>query len=292
MLHPREVASWLAVLRNAPPKGPFDAGAFWSLFSVAGVPLAEMPASLRGGAPVPLLIVITTYQRPGPCAALLGALHDAIARDPQPGVRVLVLRDAGDADYGDAQRVGREAFGDALTWLDARQRLGKPGFWKTYQVAFLAAEALAPAHALFLQDDVAFAPTFVGDALARFASLAGDSRRRVLYLHSDESDEPWGRWTLFRRRDVAPGLRLVQWFDLQAFLVDRAFFTLLGHRMVPVHPNRWRRRPTISSGVGQQLTLRLRGRANVYQTSPPLVHHGALQSEMNPEARAKRPLGG
>ena len=73
-------------------------------------------------------------------------------------------------------------------------------------------------------------------------------------------------------------------------MVDRAFFALLRHRMVPVHPNRWRRKPTISSGVGKQLTVRLRGRGNVYQTNPPLVRHGGLVSEMNPEARALRPL--
>ncbi|HEX6245118.1 MAG TPA: hypothetical protein VFZ61_29555, partial [Polyangiales bacterium] len=86
------------------------------------------------------------------------------------------------------------------------------------------------------------------------------------------------------------GLRLTQWFDLQAFFVDRAFFELLRHRVVPVHPNRFRRQPGISSGVGKQFSLRLRFRANVYQTHPACALHGAHPSEMNQEARRQRPL--
>ena len=64
----------------------------------------------------------------------------------------------------------------------------------------------------------------------------------------------------------------------------------LDYRMIPVHPNRWRRNPGLSSGVGKQLTRRLFGRANVYQCFPPLVFHGGHPSVMNPSARAARSL--
>jgi hypothetical protein len=72
--------------------------------------------------------------------------------------------------------------------------------------------------------------------------------------------------------------------------VDGAFFELLQHCLIPIHPNRWRRNPTLSSGVGRQLTLRLRGRATVYQAWPPLVRHGTEPSVANPEARTLNDL--
>jgi hypothetical protein len=126
-------------------------------------------------------------------------------------------------------------------------------------------------------------------ALELWRATERDLLRRVLYLFSSSDDEAHGRWVSFSRRDA--GLcRLTNWFDLQAFLVDGAFFELLSHRMVPIHENRWKRRPEQSSGVGRQLTRRLFGRAHVYQAWPPLVIHGAATSTMNPEARAARSL--
>lgn len=74
------------------------------------------------------------------------------------------------------------------------------------------------------------------------------------------------------------------------FLVDRAFFELLDHRMVPIHRHRWKRQAGRSSGVGRQFTRRLFGRAHVYQAWPPLVVHGAAPNTMNPEARRARSL--
>ena len=288
MLHPIEILHWLEVVRNR-PRGEVDPGAFWSLYEHDERPLTGMPASLAAAPHGPaLLVVVTTYKRPEACAALLASLEVALQSVPRR--HVLVLNDRADADYGETKRAAAARFGADLTWLDARERLGKPGFWKSYQTAFLAAAQLAPAHALFLQDDVDFAPTLLADVAERWRATDHDRRRRVLYLFSSDDDERLGRWVPFRRRDVGHGLRLTQWLDLQAFYVDRAFFELLAYRMVPIHSNRFRRRPWISSGVGAQLTRRLFRRGHVYQAYPPLVGHGALASEMNVGARRFRSL--
>lgn len=275
MLHWSELPNFARVYFNR-PQAALQEDAFWSLY--------------EGGRPsgrAPLLCVITTYNRPDACRDVLSALHAALA-----GVDafVLVLNDRSDSDYADTRARGAELFGARLLWLDARKRMGKPGFWKAYQVAFLVARALQPEHALFLQDDLAFAPTLFASIRAQWDATAGDPLRRVLYLFSSDEDERFGRWVRARRREVGNGLRRTQWFDLQAFYVDRAFFELLAYRMIPIHRNRWRRKPRISSGVGKQLTLRLFRRANVYQSYPPLVFHGGCESQMNPDARAKRAL--
>jgi hypothetical protein len=276
---------------NRPDAREIDEPAFWSLYEHDGEPLARAPGALAERAGVALLFVVTTYQRPDACAHLLSALRAAIDRvTPRPSAVVLVLNDRGDRDYTDVRAQAAAQLGPDLVWLDARARLGKPGFWKTYQSAFLAARALRPGHTFFLQDDLEFDPLLVVDALAHFRRIGTGPKPLVLNLFSSQDDEPRGRWVRFRRREVGDGLRLTQWFDLNGFMVDGRFFALLDYKMIPIHPNRWRRRPRISSGVGQQLTRRMFGRGNVYQAAPPLVFHGAYESEMNAEARRRRTL--
>jgi hypothetical protein len=235
------------------------------------------------------MVVLMTYQRPDSAARVLEQLGAAL-RQWGGSAALLVLRDAGDADYA-AARAQARAIDPGHVWLDARQRFGKAGFWQMHQTALDVARLWQPARALYLQDDLSFSPELLRSADQLWQATARDPLRRVLYLFSSRDDEPEGRWLRFRRRDV-PGAacRLTNWFDLQAFLLDRSCFELLGYRMVPVHPNRWRRRPAQSSGVGRQLSLRLFGRAHVYQAWPPLVVHGSEASTMNPEARRERPL--
>lgn len=290
MFNPIEIAYWLQSRLNRPPEA-LDERAFWSLYEHEDSALQAAPAGLDAGRGVELLIVVTTYRRATACATLLSKLKQALqATSSALSTSVLVLNDQRDPESIETRARARALFGRDLWWFDASRRLGKQRFWKVYQTAFLVAQKLQPSYALFLQDDLDFDATLIDEALRRWRAVAGDPRRRVLYLFSSEQDEPTGRWVHFRRRDVGGGLRLTQWFDLQAFFVDRAFFELLAYRMVPIHPNRWRRQPRISSGVGKQLTVRLQSRGNIYQAYPPLVFHGAWPSQMNPRARALRSL--
>jgi hypothetical protein len=236
-----------------------------------------------------LMVVLTTFARPAAAARLLSDLSLALERAGlSERSALLVLHDACGRDYAAAQQVA-ESISPRLLWLDARERFGKPGFWKVHQTALLCAHAWQPRLALYLQDDVEFDADLLTVALELWHATERDLLRRVLYLFSSNDDEARGRWVQFERRDVGP-CRLTNWFDLQAFLVDRAFFELLDYRMVPIHENRWRRRPAQSSGVGRQFTRRLFERAHVYQAWPPLIVHGAAPSTMNPEARLLRSL--
>lgn len=265
---------------------------FWRLYREAGSDLHGPPAGLAAAANAgcDLLISITTYNRPGGCASLLEALPATLAALDRPlRVHLLVLQDGGEGDYGPVQAAARARFGAGLTWLVARERLGKRGYWKTYQALFLAAELLQPGHALFLQDDLEFRPEMLAETWRRWEALGDDPRRRVLYLFQSEDDEPEGRWVKFRRGPERNGARLTRWFDLQGYFVDRAFFELLRYRVFAVSERRWLKK-NYSSGVGEQLTRRLFHRARVYQAVPSLVFHGSHPSEMNPEQRAARSL--
>lgn len=289
MFHPVEILHEWATRTNRPRGTAPGVDDYAERWRDEGAPARS--AFEPGVEPPRLMVVLTTYQRPLGAANVLERLAAALAQaDLVEHTALLVLHDAGDADYQSARALAA-ACAPRSHWLSARERFGKPGFWQVHQTALLVARAWCPEHVLFLQDDLDFKPDLLVRAQAIWRATAEDPLRRVLYLFGSRDDEPRGRWVHFARREL-PALhcRQTNWFDLQAFFVDRAFLELLGYRMVPIHANRWRRRPNISSGVGRQLTLRAFGRANVYQAWPPLVRHGAEPSTMNPAARKLRPL--
>jgi hypothetical protein len=291
VFHPSEVLDWLRMQLNRPSGSPLNEEVFWDLFDFEGAPFPPAARPATAGVELDLLVVLTTYERPQECAVVLKALHAALARSTElREIRVLVFHDRGESDYSATRALARSLFGDSLTWLAAKTRIGKQGFWRIYQTSFLAAQRLRPCFALYLQDDLEFEDSLLLEAMKRYRATAGDPLRRVIYLYADPTDPESGRWIRFERRDAGDHLSLTQWFDLAAFFVDRAFFELLAYRVIPVHPNRWRRKPKLSSGVGRQFTIRLWRRGNVYQAYPPLVYHGLAESQMNPQVRAIEPL--
>jgi hypothetical protein len=284
--HPIELFYELATRHNVASSRPLDASVVLDPFRDAASGATAPPVPELVSRPE-LLVVIMTYARPEACTRVLDGVERAIARRGQrERTALLVLRDACERDYS-AARARAAAVAQTSVWLDARRHLGKFEFWRSYQAAMLVAQRWQPARTLFLHDDVEFGADLLDDAEGLWQATADDPRRRVLYLFSSSRDEENGRWIRFRRRELPDkGCRLTNWFDLQAFMVDLEFFELLKYRIIPIHPNRWKRKPTTSSGVGRQLTLRLRERASVYQAWPPLVSHGAEPSIANPEARA------
>lgn len=286
--HPRELIDELRIRFNWPSSGRVDRAAFFNLWSIGGQALHELPEVTPR---LELLVVITTCNRPGSCARLLEGLGEALSVAGYTArTAVLVFQDACSDDYAAARAIAASG-ARASFWLEARRRLAKEGFWRTYQTALLAAERWQPERTLFLHDDLELDSDLFSRVDALWRATGQDPDRRVLYLLSSRGDEKDGRWVHFTRCDRPEWqCRQTNWFDLQAFMVDRRFMELMRYRIVPVHPNRWRRAPSVSSGVGRQFSLRLFGRGAVYQAWPPLVGHGGEQSIANREARHENAL--
>lgn len=268
------------LLSREPPAAFLDE---WQARSVADTLRAQRPE---------LLVTLTTFQRPAELARLIDALSRELPA-LSPRVFVCVLSDRSDGlDDAFPRRLLAERFGVRSAWVDAREHMGKQRFWRTYQTLFALAQAAQAQRLLSLQDDVELAPDF-GTQLHQAWHDTGvaDPQRRVLYLFSSEDDEPDGRWIHFPRVEhTSMRVRRTDWFDLQGFMLDRPGLDLLRYWMVPVPAWRWRKDPSLSSGVGRQLTQRLSGRGTVYQCHPPLIGHGGSASMMNPQARQKRSL--
>ena len=233
-----------------------------------------------------LCVVISTHKRPHACADLLLQLHAQLS----DRALVIVLEDMSEVDYSAVRALGTRLFQGRFVFLRSRRWLAKEGYYLLYQAAFDLLRELCPQHTLFIQDDLSLAPNFVGEALRLWCAI-GDTNKAVLSLVAFDDDETQGRWTCYRRRELLGGEAWkTQWFDLQAFLVGRSFFETLRYRVFPAEPLRFRQRPGVSSGVGEQLTRRLWRRGNIYQVTRTLAFHGGHVSVMNVDARRDRPL--
>lgn len=234
--------------------------------------------------------VITTYNRPAALELLLGSLSEELRSAADAGRScVLVFDDASTEDYRGAARSLKDHFEGRARFYRSGQNLGKRGYYRQYQRAFDELRSLGIQRALFLQDDLVLSSGFLQQSLSLWASI-DDSRKAILNLFQTPVDEEDGRWIKFRRVDSGRGYRKTQWFDLNAYIAGPRFFDVLDYRVFPVPDARFRRDPTLSSGVGRQLVRRLWGRANIYQVSEPRVYHGKEPSLMNPEARLRDPL--
>lgn len=264
---------------------PEDLRALWSV-QPGSIAVDERLRFRAGG---DFLIFINTFNRAAACERAVRALQEAVRL---AGVEplVVVLDDCSRQDYGGVSRALEAIWRGQYISLRAKENLGKQRFWETYATAFALARSWPGVPALFLQDDIEFAPDFLKQARAMLASL-NDPKVAVLNLFACADDKQNGQWLMFRRQPLPEkGVNLVQWFDLQCYLAHGRFFETMDYRMFPVSAYRWASRPSLSSGVGRQLTLRLWGRGNVYQVMTPLAFHGGEASLMNPEARARRSL--
>ncbi|ADU65038.1 hypothetical protein Selin_0282 [Desulfurispirillum indicum S5] len=237
-----------------------------------------------------LLVTITTHRRPNELSRLIESLAK-YKELRMPDCCICVLNDYSEDDYGHPRTLLSQIFGDSSLWLDAKQHMGKSKFWRTHQMIFSVAQAAQCEYLLSLQDDIELASDFVSRLWKVWNATGADVTRRVLYLFSSNDDEENGRWIHFARIAVPDArARRTDWFDMQGFLVDRKGLELLRYWIVPVPKSRWHKKPSESSGVGRQLTRRLRGRAATYQCDPPLIAHGGAASLMNQEARRCNPL--
>ncbi len=234
--------------------------------------------------------VVTTFDRPEACGRVIDGLRrSAPSLDEKP--LVVVICDACDADYGDVRNSLQRGFGERGVFIEATRHLGKKEFWRIHQLIFDLVRVYRPSSVLQLQDDVELIPGGLESARAILDHL-GEPAVAALSLFPGAEDDPAGRWIRFEREATPCGRAwLTQWLDLPGFLATPRFFEALEYRLRPIHALRWAFDSTKSSGVGRQITRRLRAHdVGLYQVVRPLVLHGSEPSRMNPEARSLRPM--
>ena len=169
---------------------------------------------------------------------------------------------------------------------------GKKYYWKTINTLWKQARGQHFDYYIQLPDDVLLEGNFIKRAVQAWENII-DSRKICLNLFLDGHRIGKTCWTNFRPEiKEFNGYRYIntQWVDM-AFISCKMFFEELQWSISPIPLHRWTNNPELSSGVGQQISIRLHQKGwNLYQTTEKLIEHIGDDSFMNSEIRKKEPL--
>jgi FkbM family methyltransferase len=227
-------------------------------------------------------VVVTTYARPDSLALLL----DDIERDSPPGG--LDVRIYDDGTPSPAAVLQERVRARGWTYRRAHVNHGKRGWWRWWNTILDDLRGSPAGLYYVLQDDMRLCERFF-ERSADLWSEIDDPQKASLYLHlSAERAELGGRcWTPVHATRVGPVVHS-GWVDCAAFMCDRRLFESLAWRLHPIPDRRWHGKDVVSSGVGQQISLRAQKLGlGLYRVDKSLTAHDGSPSLMSPEARRR-----
>lgn len=169
---------------------------------------------------------------------------------------------------------------------------GKRNYWKTINLLWSKIKAEHFDYYVQLPDDVKLEKNFIKRSIAAWYDIT-DPKKICLNLFFDGLRKGKTCWTNFW-----PQIKLfkskrylrTQWMDL-FFICEKKFFMLQQFAAQPIPASRWAYNPHYSSGVGQQVSLKLHAMGlHLYQVTEKLAEHIGEVSIMNPGIRKTEPI--
>ena len=171
------------------------------------------------------------------------------------------------------------------------EHLGKPGFWKLFDYAFKHCKENPADLYVFMPSDV---------SNIDFGRLINYSKVYSHKRNNSSIQEPYCYNLIRDDRECCWNLQKMMEYDLesyQSYFCDCGFFCndlmlrALNYTVHSVNPSKFLFNEFISSGVGQQLTMRLNHlNIKTFHPKKSLVEHGVHDSLMHPILRKKQPL--
>ncbi len=233
---------------------------------------------------VPVHVRIKSFNRP---RRLLNLLRD-VHQQRFAGLEVIVFDDASSVSMDEPRALCAAA---EWTWVHADDNHGKRKAWHWTNCIFASLRHIAPeAVVFFIDDDMRLCDRFFERAIEAWNEVRHPAKA-TLHLMVDSSRERRTCWTGVKARKISTGIRQIQWVD-GTFMCGRRMLETLEWHVKPISPRRWKGAPTMSTGVGQQISERLhRDGHGLYQTQNSLVVHAAAEeSNYNPKERAQTPM--
>ncbi len=230
-----------------------------------------------------IYIAITTYDRQESLQLLL----DDISRETEgKNVHIHVYDDCSPVDYsvdnGELIKYDLTKYG---------YNHGKQGYWSIMNDVFRDAETWNFKYFFFLQDDCRLTEGFFDLAIHEYEEI-GDQNKATMCTFTPQSIYERQMWTTQKAKDVGFGDRKyikANYVDC-IFMCPRETLQLLSFRIDSVPATRFANK-NVSSGVGQQITLRLiRLRKSMWCAWSSLISSHSNDSKMNTEERKKNPL--
>lgn len=232
--------------------------------------------------PTRIRLIIFTYERPKMLKRLLADVQEHRGAHE---ISVVVYDDASSSGYDEVQKKLGVLGG---TYVRARKKHGKQQFWKWVSRAYSDQRTRDEPLFCLLPDDFRLCTRFFDRAINIWNRIT-DPYKVALNPIRDDSREGVECWTKQRPIDCGPVFD-AGWVD-GALLCNRRYFEALNWKIHPVDSIRWRRNPKSSSGVGEQISVRLAlARLGMYKVKRSLCVHVAVPSKMNPVERQRHPL--
>ena len=221
-------------------------------------------------------ILLTTHNRPKMFARVCKMLN----RQTYPIQNVIVLNDGSDMPY--PRLPNHDIFEE-----NKLMHRGKEGWWELVNFGLTRLKGIPAKYFIFLVDDFEFDEYFVGELIEKYESIPDNKKQALSYSWNPAwaNRLNWAKRLPQRRR----GFWLTQWLDM-AFICEQDKFLKIIPAISPIDPHRWDNNPGLSSGVGMQITARLRGHGNLYHVAESMVKHGTHDSVMHPQERKINPL--
>lgn len=222
------------------------------------------------------MITIFTYNR---LEMLTRTLTECVFR---PG-GIQIIDDESEYDFSHLQ----EMFDECGVTAYRMRHCGKEGFYKLWDFALHNCEESGDQRFLFLPDDYSNIDFERIDGIHNhFVMTGGFHSPYVCMIVNDGRGQ---NWTALPERPYNDELTRIDWIDC-GFFCNREALDRIGFNVFPVDPKRFKR-PGVSSGVGEQLTVRFnKAGVPIYRPIKSLADHGDHESVMHTEERIKNPL--
>ena len=131
---------------------------------------------------------------------------------------------------------------------------GKKRYWKVTDTIFKYTKKINSNYFIQIPDDVQLVDNFFEILVNTYEDI-NDTEKICLSFLTD-SRVFRHNWTSFDSQDLGNYYK-TQWNDL-CYISKKNFFEVLNFSIEPISNSRWVRNPNLSSGVGQQISLRLK----------------------------------
>ena len=218
-------------------------------------------------------VIISTYNRPQMLTDLLSNIDSERGNNK---ILVVVFDDCSD------QKADLSNFN--VKRIGMTPNMGKKKYYKLFNATFKYIKNIKSKYFIYLPDDVKLTDNFFSEIKRIYESITDPQKICLSILTDDRVTRR--NWTNFKTNDFGEYYQ-TQWNDL-CFISERRFFDVLGYQIEPIDEERWINNPNLSSGVGQQISIRLNERGyKMYHTKKSMVYHGNHQSKMNETERVK-----
>lgn len=212
-------------------------------------------------------IVITTYNRSEMLEKLLDEIHNK-----KKNLKILVMI----FDDGGTEEIKiKHPYQKKITLYPNN---GKRKYYRIINASFNIIKNISSEYFIYLPDDVSLIDNFFDETKRIYESIHSPNKICLSILTDGRINRT--NWTDFESIDFGEFYK-TQWNDL-CFIAKKNFFESLDYKILPITPKRWEKNPNLSSGVGQQISMRLLSfNLEMFHTKKSMVLHGDHESKMN-----------